>query len=227
MRHTLIAATLAALLSSKAWGAETRIIGIASVVDGDGINMGAIRVRLHGIDAPEADQVCNAASGGTWRCGEAATSRLEALADNREVHCVALDQDGYGRIIAVCDADGVNLNEAMMRDGLAWAFRRYSEDYTDLELDAQTAGLGVWQAETQPPWEWRADGWNRACSTIGQTAPDCCPIKGNISRSGERIYHTPWSSSWTQTVIDEAAGERWFCDEAEALAAGWRAPRGR
>jgi hypothetical protein len=52
-------------------------------------------------------------------------------------------------------------------------------------------------------------------------------IKGNISRtSGDRIYHVPGSSSYEETIIDESAGERWFCSEAEARRAGWRAPRG-
>jgi endonuclease YncB( thermonuclease family) len=51
-----------------------------------------------------------------------------------------------------------------------------------------------------------------------------CRIKGNISQSG-RIYHVPGSSSYDQTQIDTSKGERWFCTEAEARAAGWRAPR--
>ena len=54
------------------------------------------------------------------------------------------------------------------------------------------------------------------------------PIKGNVSaRSGERIYHTPWSVSYERTVLDESKGERWFCDEAETIAAGWRPARSR
>jgi endonuclease YncB( thermonuclease family) len=54
--------------------------------------------------------------------------------------------------------------------------------------------------------------------------PGDCRIKGNISQSG-RIYHVPRSSSYDQTQIDTSKGERWFCTEAEARAAGWRAPR--
>ena len=55
-----------------------------------------------------------------------------------------------------------------------------------------------------------------------------CPIKGNISvGSGEHIYHTPWSPVYEKTVIDVTKGERWFCDEGEAVAAGWRAARFR
>jgi micrococcal nuclease len=47
-------------------------------------------------------------------------------------------------------------------------------------------------------------------------------IKGNISSSGERIYHVPGQQFYDQTQIDEASGERWFCTEHEALDAGWR-----
>jgi hypothetical protein len=51
-----------------------------------------------------------------------------------------------------------------------------------------------------------------------------CVIKGNISQHG-RIYHVPGSPSYNSTKIDESGGERWFCTEAEAQAAGWRAPK--
>lgn len=50
-----------------------------------------------------------------------------------------------------------------------------------------------------------------------------CLIKGNISQ-GEKIYHVPSSTSYDTTKIDISAGERWFCTEAEAIAAGWHAP---
>lgn len=53
-----------------------------------------------------------------------------------------------------------------------------------------------------------------------------CAIKGNVSSKGERIYHVPGSRSYAATKIDQRKGERWFCTEAEAQAAGWRTPRG-
>ncbi len=56
-------------------------------------------------------------------------------------------------------------------------------------------------------------------------ADAACAIKGNINRRGERIYHRPGSASYDDTRIDERRGERWFCTEEEARAAGWRAPR--
>ena len=53
--------------------------------------------------------------------------------------------------------------------------------------------------------------------------PSDCRIKGNIS-NGDRVYHTPDSPYYARTHIDPAQGERWFCTESEAQAAGWRAP---
>ncbi len=50
-------------------------------------------------------------------------------------------------------------------------------------------------------------------------------IKGNVSISGERIYHVPGQAYYDETRIDRGRGERWFCSEAEARAAGWRRAR--
>jgi hypothetical protein len=83
--------------------------------------------------------------------------------------------------------------------------------------------LLIWQSESQLAWEYRADRWSRAVAE----ASEGCPIKGNISKKGERIYHTPWSPAYAKTRIDESRGERCFCDEAGAIAAGWRAARWR
>jgi len=53
-----------------------------------------------------------------------------------------------------------------------------------------------------------------------------CNIKGNVSiGSGERIYHMPGQEYYDKTKISAQYGERWFCSEAEARAAGWRRAR--
>ncbi|WDR07570.1 hypothetical protein PSQ90_14990 [Devosia rhodophyticola] len=54
---------------------------------------------------------------------------------------------------------------------------------------------------------------------------DACNIKGNVSTRGERIYHVPGQRYYNQTRISASHGERWFCSEAEARAAGWRRSR--
>jgi hypothetical protein len=110
----------------------------------------------------------------------------------------------------------------MVRDGWALAFVRYSTRYQAAEAQARASRLGIWQTSFEPPWDYRAGRWR----TDTASAPDACPIKGNISAKGERIYHTPWGSrSYAKTVIDTSKGERWFCSEREALDAGWRASK--
>jgi len=59
--------------------------------------------------------------------------------------------------------------------------------------------------------------------TVGAVAQSGeCNIKGNVSTKGERIYHVPGQKYYNDTVIQSSHGERWFCSEAEARAAGWR-----
>lgn len=212
------------IVAGAAFADDARIIGTASVTDGDTLTIGPVRVRLHGIDAPEAGQTCKGANGRSWQCGTEATNRLAELVEGRKIECKAVDRDAYGRIVATCTADGIDLNAALVAEGLAWAFVRYSNDFVDHEAAAKAASLGIWQGEAQAPWDYRADRWNRAAAASPRAG---CPIKGNINRDGDRIYHTPWSPHYERTRIDESEGERWFCDEAEAQAAGWRPARWR
>jgi endonuclease YncB( thermonuclease family) len=211
-------------LGPVALAGETRIIGEARVIDGDTLDIGPVRIRLHGIDAPEAGQRCGKKTGGSWRCGDRATGRLAELVDGKEIECAARHRDHYGRIIAVCYADEAEVNELLIREGLAWAFTRYSQDYVAAEAEAQAGLVGIWQGEAEASWDYRANRWERAAAEAPRAG---CPIKGNINRQGEKIYHTPWSPWYDRTQIDKSKGQRWFCDEAEAEAAGWRPARWR
>lgn len=189
------------------------------IIDGDTIAVGGVHFRLFGIDAPEAGQPCATSAGGTWRCGDAATEMLSSLVGAELPACDERGMDAYDRMLSVCTVNGVELNAAMVSSGLAWAFRRYADDYGQQEDQARTAGLGIWQATTETPWDYRDRRWSVAV----QVAPDGCPIKGNISDGGH-IYHTPWSPWYSKTKISLEKGERWFCSERDALDAGWRAP---
>lgn len=195
--------------------AQTRII------DGDTIEVASTVYRLNGIDAPEVGQQCNTPAG-SWNCGKAAVEEIASIAEGKAVLCEAHSQDGYGRTIATCYVEGTDLGAQMVRAGYAWAFTKYSDVYVKEEMAAKRERLGVWQGNSTPPWEYRAQRWARA----EQEAPKGCPIKGNISRNG-KIYHPPWSPWYSKTRINENKGERWFCSEAEARLAGWRAPRWR
>jgi endonuclease YncB( thermonuclease family) len=227
----LIALLAAPTIELSASEPPSRIQGVGEVLDGDTLDVhradgGAARVRLHAIDGPELNQTCKTARGRSWRCGAVARDRLEQLAGGRAVDCAVRGRDGYGRLIALCGVKGGSRDLAaqLVEEGHAWAFLRYGEDYAPQERRARSRGVGVWQGPAQPPWAYRAERWRVAV----QVAPVVgCPIKGNISRSGEHIYHTPWSPWYDSTAISEEQGERWFCDEAEALAAGWREARFR
>jgi endonuclease YncB( thermonuclease family) len=193
------------------------ITGAAQIVDGDTISVDGIRIRLEGIDAPEEGQTCPRRWIGRWGCGAEATAALVRMTESRTVTCEPRGHDKYGRTLAICFADGRDINAAMVRQGLAWAFVKYSQSYVKEEALARAEGVGIWQAPAQPAWEYRTSRWTAAESH----APEGCAIKGNITKHG-RIYHMPWSPWYAQIRMEPDKGKRWFCSEAEALAAGWR-----
>ena len=88
----------------------------------------------------------------------------------------------------------------------------------------EAARLGIWAGSFVMPWDWRR-GQRIVPPATGQTRPQGCDIKGNINARGERLYHVPGGRWYDQTRIDESRGQRWFCSEEEARAAGWRRSR--
>ncbi|MBE0530264.1 MAG: thermonuclease family protein [Rhodospirillales bacterium] len=152
-RYVLAALWLAAIAMPSL--AEDVFIGVASVIDGDTIEVHGQRIRLHGIDAPESRQACRAAGGGEYRCGQQAALALAERIGRRVVRCEGLDVDRYKRVIAVCRLDGTDLNAWMVSEGLALAYRQYSRDYIDQEDAAKAARRGLWAGTFRPPWEWR------------------------------------------------------------------------
>jgi hypothetical protein len=179
-----------------------------------------VTVRLHGIDAPENGQDCTNSNGKSYNCGAAAEKHLKSLTRGTVV-CTGNQFDNFGRLIGVCRANGKDINRAMVTAGWALAFRKFSSDYVSDETIAKTAERGIWSGSFIAPWDYRSAQWESAAQLLPNTD---CPIKGNINRKGEKIYHAPWSRSYERTRVDETKGERWFCTESEALAAGWRAP---
>jgi endonuclease YncB( thermonuclease family) len=200
-----------------ALGGRAAVTGAARVVDGDTILVGEVRVRLEGIDAPEIGQTCYRADGAEWRCGDAAAAQLARMTKGREVRCDDLGADRYGRTLGRCIAGSLDINAEMVRLGLAWAFVRYSRAYVAVEAEARALHLGIWQGKAVPAWEHRSGSWAAA----EPLAPNGCAIKGNVSAQGH-VYHMPWSPWYAKVNMDGARGKRWFCSEAEAIAAGWR-----
>ncbi len=141
--------------------ASADVSGVAVIIDGDTIDVGGERIRLHGIDAPESRQHCSV-GGSDWRCGESATLALERESRGRTVSCKGSERDRYGRILAVCFAGGTDLNAMMVREGFALAYRRYSKDYVGEEEAARVAHKGIWRSSFVEPWKWRRSGTRRA-----------------------------------------------------------------
>lgn len=195
--------------------------GPVNVVDGDTLHVGTITVRLHGIDAPEVDQPCTDANGQPWLCGAFVQAQVRDLYQGRTADCVEVDRDRYGRSVAKCSVNGRDIGETIVQNGWAEAYRQYSMDYDLAEKSAQVRGVGLWAGSMQSPAAYRAD--QRATPAQDAPAGDCI-IKGNISGSGQ-IYHMPHNRDYANTRINTANGERWFCSEAEAQNAGWRAAR--
>ena len=200
--------------------AEADVTGRARVIDGDTLEIAAQRIRLHGIDALEARQFCRGKDG-AWPCGAEATKALRSMIRNAAVSCIEHDRDRYGRIVAVCIVGDGDLNAAMVRRGWALAYRQYSVDYVRAETAARATRTGLWAGEFVPPWDWRR-GKRLAAVNAEQEAPSQCRIKGNISKEGTKIYHMPGGRWYNRTKINPVTGERRFCSEAEAVAAGWR-----
>lgn len=210
-----VMAVLLCVLSMPVFAAPN---GTVRVIDADTIDVGGTRVRLFGIDAPEIGQPCRA-DGREWDCGVWVRDAVANAFEGSFARCQTHDTDRYGRIVAQCSVDGRDMGQMIVRSGLAWAFRRYSDMYDLDEKSAAVAERGLWAVEVQMPSDYRA------ARVVDAPLPNqSCVIKGNIS-SGGRIYHVPGQDHYDRTRINPANGERWFCTRAEAEAAGWRAAR--
>jgi endonuclease YncB( thermonuclease family) len=137
-------------------GAALAVIpGMAHVTDGDTFVLGGERIRIWGIDAPEGGQTC-LEDGRPVRLGRQATWHLVRLVGISAPSCRLIDIDRYGRSVSICMVDDLDLGAEMVRAGLAWDYRQYSDGtYAREEAEARAAGRGIWAATCDPPWEWR------------------------------------------------------------------------
>lgn len=146
---------LIATLLTAVPAAANDLVGVASVIDGDTLEIRGVRIRLHGIDAPESGQVCNRPSGAAWRCGQQAALVLSDRIGRGTVACSVRDIDRYDRAVAVCIHSDEDLNRWMVSEGWAVAYRRYSRDYIADEDQARRAGRNIWAGTFVMPWDWR------------------------------------------------------------------------
>ena len=131
-------------------------VSITHISDGDSLRSGKLRIRLFGIDAPEKNQQCTNENGAKWACGETAQKALETLVANAPyLQCDLIDTDRFGRAVMRCFAGKTDLGAALVRAGLALAYRQYSSIYSVDEDSAKTAKLGMWAGAFTAPWAWR------------------------------------------------------------------------
>jgi endonuclease YncB( thermonuclease family) len=216
--------------TSAQTASATTLMGRASVIDGDTIEIRGQRIRVNGIDAPESDQRCTNEAGKNYACGAQSASYLDTLlASSRPTRCEFVTWDQHKRFVGDCYlADGRSVGSLMVSAGHALDWPRYSGGvYSADQATAQSGKLGLWQGPFEAPWDYRAKKRARtapsAMPLVSNTTASGCNIKGNISiNSGERIYHVPGQEYYDETRITTSKGERWFCSEQEARAAGWR-----
>lgn len=156
----VFALMLGSLALFQAWQSRAVVVPAPALlavqaVDGDTLRADGQRIRLSGIDAPELAQTCRDARGQAWSCGTAAREHLASLA-RQGVTCTRRGEDRYGRMLATCSAAGIaDIGEAMVRDGHALNYGRYTSDYAGAEREARAARRGLWQGEFDNPEDWR------------------------------------------------------------------------
>jgi endonuclease YncB( thermonuclease family) len=129
---------------------------VTRVLDGDTADgqlaSGPIRVRFNGIDTPEKNQ--------PW--GHEATEALSRMIAGKHVQLEPFEQDKYERMIANVILDNLGVNAEMVRQGHAWAYRKYMKRENavlcTLEDAARKARRGLWSLPKHDwiaPWDWR------------------------------------------------------------------------
>lgn len=211
---------------------------VTNVVDGDTIDVEIegveYRLRYIGIDTPETVDPRRPVG-----ClGPEASAYNRQLVEGKTVGLEkdVSETDDFGRLLryvwlpaeASPSGQAEMVNAVLVREGYAQA-STYPPDvkrqdlFLQLQSEARNNGRGLWGDVCTSPAPATAPttgGSVGECEFSGTSEP---VIKGNIStNTGERIYHVPGQEYYDETVITEAKGERWFCTEAEAVAAGWR-----
>ena len=208
---------------------------IKRVIDGDTVELSDGRkLRYIGIDTPETVDPRISVE-----CfGREASSFNRNLVEGKAVELEKdiSNTDRYGRLLRYVyllqEENRVMVNKLLVSEGYAVSSSyppdiKYQEELNELETTAQTQNKGLWSSCATNSTSPQASIAGSAATTIVNeistaTNVGTCTIKGNISSSGEKIYHVSGCGSYDKTAINEQNGERWFCSEDEAVNAGWR-----
>ena len=124
------------------------------IVDGDTIYLNGEKIRFEGIDSPELNQICEENTKKVY-CGVKARNLLiDTIGDNK-VHCVKKGKDKYRRTLAECFVKNLSLSRYLVRNGYAFAYRKYSKKFINDENFAKANNNGIWSMKFEYPWDYR------------------------------------------------------------------------
>ena len=124
------------------------------IIDGDTIHLNSEKIRFTGIDTPELKQTCNKDNEIIY-CGIKARQLLIDKIGKNKVHCVREGKDQYKRTLAECFVNEDSLSKFLVREGYAFAYRKYSKRFINDEDYAKKNNLGMWSMKFEYPWDWR------------------------------------------------------------------------
>jgi endonuclease YncB( thermonuclease family) len=175
MTARLVAGLLLLLTCSGSANSDD-MVGQASIIDGDTLEIYGKRIRLWGIDAPESGQLCRGDDSLQYRCGAKAANDLDTFIARRPVSCLPISLDRYGRTVATCSVGDVDLGDWLVRNGLALDWPQYSKrKYDEAQHEAEHAVRGMWAGSYVEPWLYRmcirASGIPSSCSDDANAHP--------------------------------------------------------
>ena len=210
-KKTLFCLLLILVLPAISWGWHGMVVGIS---DGDTITVlhdgKGVKIRLYGIDTPEKRQAF----------GKRAKQFTSSMVYGKTVEVETKDTDRYGRSVALIYVDGQSLNEALVKNGFAWVYRKYCkeafcEDWLNLEIVARYGKIGLWsEPDPIPPWNFRRG--KTGSSFIREPAKvETAAYHGNVK---SKVFHAPECRYYNCKNCIAV-----FESKEEAIQAGYRA----
>lgn len=193
------------------------IQGRARAIDGGHLRLSKQVLRLDNIDALLPSQTCTTSRGRAWRCGRKAKDHLARLVRRRTLTCTVSGQDDDGVKTATCMSKDGDVSAGLVARGYAFAHLGTFANYREEEGQARQKKRGIWQGSAERPADYRMARWDKAV----KTAPEGCPIKGRVVRR-KRLYALPWDRGYARVKVRPRRGEKWFCTEQDARAAGFK-----
>jgi endonuclease YncB( thermonuclease family) len=193
--------------------ASGRLEGRAVAIAADQLKVGVETVHLFGVEAPAAGQTC----GQGKSCAANAKTALQKLIGGKRVSCDVSGRASDVGVSAACQVNGADIAGQLVRGGHVFSTTGLFATYASAEREARAARVGVWRGDAIRPAEFRAKAWEDA----KRAAPDGCPIKGVVA-ADVRTFLVPGTAAYEKAKVRAAKGERWFCTEAEARAAGFK-----